>query len=443
MDYNKRNTLKYSFKNFKLDDLRKLGALVEDQGGFKDKYGRLLSLLRIQVKDGLLSTLLQFYDPDYHCFTFPDYQLLPTLEEYSQLVGLPIMDKSPFPFLEKDPKEEDIAKAICLKVSDIKGNMIAKGGTVGLPTHFLIKKAQYYADHLSMPTFETILVLLIYGMLLFPSFEGFVDINAIKIFMKNNPVPTLLGNTYHSIHLRNFHGGGMITCCVPLLYKWFISHLPKSFLSLDKGFWSPRVMALTHSDIVWYDRVYDGILIIDSWGDFANVPLLGFNGGINYNPVLARRQLGYPLKEPPKSVHVEKIFFKGDKELQDQIVSAWRHLHKKGKESLGKPNCVSMEPYLRWVRERAIKLKMPYPRQDPLPPRREPVLVFMSEAEKLEIALKRAQHEAETWKNKYQVIVSENEELQKQLQAKNEEVRSYKKRRIYEDLFSSDSPPTR
>ncbi|KAI5445453.1 hypothetical protein KIW84_013621 [Lathyrus oleraceus] len=48
---------------------------------------------------------------------------------------------------------------------------------------------------------------------------------------------------------------------------------------------------------------------------------------------------------------------------------------------------------------------MPYPRQDPLPPRREPVLVFMSEAEKLEIALKRAQHEAETWKNKYQSFI--------------------------------------
>jgi hypothetical protein len=61
-------------------------------------------------------------------------------------------------------------------------------------------------------------------------------------------------------------------------------------------------MSLTNDDISWYNRVYDGVQIIDSCGEFSNVPLLGTCGGINYNPVLARRQLGFPLKDKPNNI---------------------------------------------------------------------------------------------------------------------------------------------
>ena len=40
--------------------------------------------------------------------------------------------------------------------------------------------------------------------------------------------------------------------------------------------------------------------IITSCGDFPNVPLIGTKGYINYNPVLAYRQLGYAMDGPPK-----------------------------------------------------------------------------------------------------------------------------------------------
>ena len=54
------------------------------------------------MENGLLNTLVQFYDPLHHCFTFPDYQLMPTLEEYSYLVGLSISNQIPFSGLEED-----------------------------------------------------------------------------------------------------------------------------------------------------------------------------------------------------------------------------------------------------------------------------------------------------------------------------------------------------
>ena len=45
-------------------------------------------------------------------------------------------------------------------------------------------------------------------------------------------------------------------------------------------------MVLTHSDIDWYDQAYYDVKIIDSYGVFPNVPLLGTRGGIKYNPIL-------------------------------------------------------------------------------------------------------------------------------------------------------------
>lgn len=59
-------------------------------------------------------------------------------------------------------------------------------------------------------------------------------------------------------------------------------------------------MSLDVDDIVRYYHDYDGVEPIYSCGDFQNVPLDSFIGGvINYNLVLSLCQLGYPLKEKP------------------------------------------------------------------------------------------------------------------------------------------------
>lgn len=73
MDIGRRNTRKYSFRYPDLKELRKLASLVNDPKNFKDRFGRLLSVLSTSVEDGPLCTLVQFYGPVYRCFTFPDY----------------------------------------------------------------------------------------------------------------------------------------------------------------------------------------------------------------------------------------------------------------------------------------------------------------------------------------------------------------------------------
>jgi hypothetical protein len=108
--------------------MRKLGSLVSDPEKFRGRYGRLLSILKTDVEEGVLNTLVQFYDPLYHCFTFLDYQLVFTLEEYSYLVGLPVSDKVPFSGLEEVPKPLAIATTLHLKTMDITTNLTSRGG---------------------------------------------------------------------------------------------------------------------------------------------------------------------------------------------------------------------------------------------------------------------------------------------------------------------------
>ncbi|KAI5425783.1 hypothetical protein KIW84_031558 [Lathyrus oleraceus] len=334
----------------------RLTSYVVEPLEFKARHGKLLAILSTKVDEGLMSVLVQFYDPLYRCFTFLDFQIFPILEEYAYHVGIPILDRLSCSGLEKIPSSQEIADMLHVEVSDVVANMTTKGGIQGLPFDFLIAKATLFGKAMSKEAFEAIFVLLIYGLVFFPNIDNFMNVNAIRIFSSLNPVPTLLGDTYFSLHMRNAKGGGSIT----LAFKE------------NKGClrWSTRLMSLTNYDISWYNRVYDGIKIIHSCGEFSNVPLIGTRGGINYNPALARRQLGFPLKDKPNNISLEGLFFQEGKypqNLKDRMVRAWCKVHRKGRNELGPRNCVALEPYTSWVRKRALEYHMPYEYLRPTP----------------------------------------------------------------------------
>ena len=50
--------------------------------------------------------------------------------------------------------------------------------------------------------------------------------------------------------------------------------------------------------------------MISHYAGFSNVPLIGTKGVINYNPVLALRQLGYAMRRPPTAKEVEPMYCK-------------------------------------------------------------------------------------------------------------------------------------
>lgn len=291
-----------------------------------------------------------------------------------------------------------------------------------------MEKDSLFAKEGSMDDFESILTLLIYGLVLFPNIEGLIDVNAIQIFLIRNPVPTLLGDAYHLIHHRNSKGYGAITCCSPLLYKWFMSHLPQSRFfknDPDKPRWSQRIMSLTQADLTWYIPTYDIEAITESYGEVPNVPLLGIYGGINYNPFLTRRQFGYTTKDKSDNIWLAILFYlneEGNQGLRDKIVNAWRNIHKKVMEHLGRMDCVTLEPYTKCVRARACSLKMPYPPEEPYfciaTPSSPPVLT--KSREDLQEALARMKVEINIWEKRLRTSELKKKERENQLKEKDD-----------------------
>ena len=130
MDSGKRKTRKYSFKDPKIDELISLILEIECSAYFQKKYASIIPLMKLRMKEGILLNLVQFYDPMYHYFTFPDYKLMPTLEEYSYLLDLPITGRVPFTGLQGEPKPYEIVTLIHLGKSEVEAHMTTKGGVI-------------------------------------------------------------------------------------------------------------------------------------------------------------------------------------------------------------------------------------------------------------------------------------------------------------------------
>ncbi|XP_050897034.1 uncharacterized protein LOC127103836 [Lathyrus oleraceus] len=381
MEHGRRNTKKYTFKCPDLTESKKLCSMIVSPKDFRARYGRIMDILKTKVEDGVLNTLVQFYDPLYHCFTFPDYSLMHTLKEYSYWFGLPVSDKLPFSGSEKTHTLAAIAEPFHLETYVVKANFIKNGGILGLTSRFLMEKAFLFAEVDSKDEFEAIFALLIYGIVLFPNIDDFVDVNDVRIFLIANPVPTLLGDTYHSIHHRTKKGGGTILCCAPLLYKWFISHLPRSRIfgeNPQKLIWSQRFMSIFQGNIHWCDPSYDVGVIIDSCEENSS--------------------------------------------LKDRIIHAWRNMHKKGKDQLGRKNCVAFEPYTQWVCARDSELKMPYAPKKPSFPYviTSSSTIPIENREEFQEILARLELERDTWEGKYHVLNDKKMKTEQQLKEKDD-----------------------
>jgi len=166
--------------------------------------------------------------------------------------------------------------------------------------------------------FIDILALLIFGGVLFPNVDGLVDLATIDAFLafhnhKESSVVAMLADLYDTFDQRCEKSSTRIVCCTPALYVWFgftpFSPRGKACLPARKSPLMHREMRgkldqlLTSKEgasVNWFPRWKEGrtrVLIL--CGGFPNVPLMGMRGCISYNPVLAIRQLGYPMRGAP------------------------------------------------------------------------------------------------------------------------------------------------
>lgn len=228
--------------------------ILENREEFDKSYGNLLGIMNTEANTIVVHTLVQFY-PLLRCFTFQDYQLAPTLEEYSHILDIGIKIRVPYVCTKEFPKSHILAEALHLEKKEVELNLKLKGRIHGFTSKFLVDKATTFTEAESWMAFNAILALLIYGIILFPNIEDFVDLAAaIHIFLTQDHVPTILADTYYFIHVRTRKKKGTIICCIPLLYKWFILHIPNkgTFIeNKDNLKWYQRIMSLNAEDISW------------------------------------------------------------------------------------------------------------------------------------------------------------------------------------------------
>jgi hypothetical protein len=181
--------------------------------------------------------------------------------------------------------------------------------------------------------------------------DGFIDMVAICVFLTGNPVPTLLADVYYYMSHKYTKKKGMIACCTPLLYQWFLEHLPKTgvWVEQENASWPHRLGSLRSEDISWYYKEYISMDIIFSHGDFPNLPLIETQGCVNSNPALSLRQLGYPMEGPPDARSLEAFLLLDlgveNPSLFQRIREAWKNVNQKGRSDFGRANGITKEPY--------------------------------------------------------------------------------------------------
>ncbi|XP_050876361.1 uncharacterized protein LOC127080074 [Lathyrus oleraceus] len=395
---------------------------------FGKDYGKILSLLTKKVDYGIISSLAQYYDPPLRCFTFTDFQLAPTLEEVERIVGLKLKDFNPFPKLEEEAGPKKIALALSINVPTILDNWVEKRGFKGFAMMFLEDLALKFKKKGNWNALYVVLALLIHGIVLFPNIEKFVDHVAVEVFLSGNPVPFLLADICHALHARHEKRGGTLLCYAPLLYTWFMQHIPEKGPFMAKELKSPqRLASLTASSIKWYIREWETPDIIVSCEEFSNVPLLGTKGCINYNPVLSRMQHGYSMDGPPEAKDLQPfVLFDIQASNPDVrvILKAWLKIVRKGKE-FGKRNTLVKEPYTRWVKERVEEIHLPFIfNASAFPKIPEPKPILPEDMEKLAAKVKELELENTELQIQMNQAILENQNLKDERKGKAQEARA-------------------
>ena len=172
--------------------------------------------------------------------------------------------------------------------------------------------------------------------------------------------------------------------------------------------------------------------LIYSCEGFPNVPLIGIRGCISYNPVLAQRQFGYPIRgAPTPDVLVPFVCYYQDGFVNDtlrQICHAWRNILCAEKDT--RSWSVDREvPYRQWLLDRVREVKLSYKLtdQEPLggPVPKESTLDTKSEE------IQKLKEEVEQLKRKNDVLNNDMQSLQHEyLNVKVDNERLIKKQKV-------------
>ncbi|KAL5124197.1 hypothetical protein HKD37_02G004641 [Glycine soja] len=343
-----------------LKELRQLMGKLRRQA-FRKAYGKIWDLAMAEVSIEAIASLAQYYDQPLRCFTFGDFQLSPTVEEFEEILGCPLGGRKPYLFSRFYPSLARISKIVQISTQELDHRKQVENGVVGVPRKCLEAKARVLAGKDDWTPFMDILALLIFGGVLFPNVDGLVDQAAIVTFLafhdrKESPVVAILADLYDTFDRRCEKNSTRIVFCTLTLYVRHACTLEghRSCTEKKEASWDQLLARKEGVSVNWFPQWKEGRTgFLISCGGFPNVPLMGTRGCINYNPILAIRQLGYPMRGAPLEEDLTPIIARGfnstnAKALQ-KVCQAWEMVQKKDKELRGSSNG-PICGYHRWLK---------------------------------------------------------------------------------------------
>ena len=100
-------------------------------------YGKILDLTIAEISMEAVVSLTQYYDQPLRCFTFGDFQLVPTVEEFEEILGCPLGGRKPYLFSGFLPSLSKIAVVVRDSTRELDRVKQTQNGVVGLPQKYL------------------------------------------------------------------------------------------------------------------------------------------------------------------------------------------------------------------------------------------------------------------------------------------------------------------
>ncbi|KAH1193295.1 hypothetical protein GmHk_19G054371 [Glycine max] len=189
--------------------IKELGRLMEplQTQAFRKTYGKILELTIAEVSIEAIASLTRYYDQPLRCFTFGDFQLVPTIEEFEEILGCPLGGRKPYLSSGCLPSLSRIATVVKDSARGLDRIKQTRNGIAGLPQKYLEDKARGMANQGDWVPFMDVLALLIFGVVLFPNVDGLIDLAAIDAFLayhhsKESPVVAVLADLFDTFDRR-------------------------------------------------------------------------------------------------------------------------------------------------------------------------------------------------------------------------------------------------
>jgi len=351
-----------------------LTKYMADETEFTKIYGRILHLLKVPVLPLAIKALIHFWDLDYRCFVFGNFDMVPTIEEYSVLTEFP-KDTHKVYFCHKGENViEELTKLLGIHQMNLYREKNNSGGLrwKQLEELLIAKKSNPSAK---LEGYR-ILALGIFWLILCLSTAGIISLEAANLFVeyektKINPSAVILAETFLSLNHCKKTGKGSMRCCVPLLFIWLVSHM-ESKTPLFRNFWwfnqkplelfvssewenfseddwRVKLQELPQSNFIWRAPWMKNVACLMGYGKKPWVPLMGVTGYVSYAPTLVARQLG-GIQSIPRTVGIAQFtgIYKGvTSEMLEDIKQDWKSLVLVKKETGLRSPTVS-ERYPEW-----------------------------------------------------------------------------------------------